>query len=303
MARVDVKKRRSKKPKIRISAILLIFLTCLIISYVIFVLKTIKNDKAEQEKIKTDISKSDTTTIVTNLNETLTSTEALVITEETTVGETKLDNTVNAGTIKSNPVPASTPKSEEYLKESVFIGDSITAGLSGYKLVDLENVFADLGLRADNIKTAQVDTINGKKTVMDALRNSTFKNIYIMLGSNGVGWHSHDVMLDAYKVFIDNIKKEFSDAKIYIISVTPVAQKMEEIDKSEDGKILNSQIDSFNESLLEMSNENGVYYLDMNKELKGANGKLPDSVTTDGMHFDKATYQKFIDYILAHTVD
>ena len=67
--------------------------------------------------------------------------------------------------------------------------------------------------------------------------------------------------------------------------------------------IKNADIDSFNERLLEYANNNDIYYLDLNSYLKDSTGALAASdAENDGVHFKYSTYEKFIDYILKHTV-
>ena len=44
------------------------------------------------------------------------------------------------------------------------------------------------------------------------------------------------------------------------------------------------------------------HYLDINTALKGNDGKLPEAdASKDGMHFNKATYEVLVDYLLRHT--
>ncbi|MBP1567166.1 MAG: hypothetical protein J6U36_00830 [Oscillospiraceae bacterium] len=203
----------------------------------------------------------------------------------------------------ANPVPESEAQPESYLNSCMFIGDSITTGLSVYKLVPSDNVFADVGLRIDKINETAVKNTRFDEPVkvMTAIEEVRPENIYILLGSNGVAWYNNDSMIEAYGTFVDDIKTKLPDSKIYIISLTPVGTMKENIDTVENGKVLNSEIDQFNARLLELANQKNVYYIDVNSELKDASGKLPDDVTRDGMHFTLDVYKKFVNYILTHT--
>ena len=185
----------------------------------------------------------------------------------------------------------------------MFIGDSITTGFSGYKLVPSENVLADVGLRIDNIAEAKIKNprFSEPVNVMAALESVKPENVYILLGSNGVAWYNNDTMIEEYGKFIDDIKTKLQNSHIYIISITPVGTMKENIDTIENGKVLNSEIDQFNNRLLDLADEKNVHYLNVNPELKDETGKLPDDVTSDGMHFNLDTYKKFIEYILTHT--
>ena len=189
----------------------------------------------------------------------------------------------------------------------MFIGDSITSGLSSYRIVPADRVMSAIGVRPDNIETQKLQTMSmGKIIEVDAvehLKEVKPENIYILLGSNGVAWMDNDVTISCYESFVGKIKYELPDSKIYIISLTPVGTMKENIADEKSGRVLNSQIDSFNEKLLAMADRAGVYYVDANSELKGPNGKLPDDETSDGMHFISSTYKKFLDYLLCHTAE
>lgn len=207
----------------------------------------------------------------------------------------------------TNPVPESAPKGDEYIDTCMFIGDSITSGLSSYRIVPADRVMSAIGVRPDNIETQKLQTMSmGKIIEVDAvehLKEVKPENIYILLGSNGVAWMDNDVTISCYESFVGKIKYELPDSKIYIISLTPVGTMKENIADEKSGRVLNSQIDSFNEKLLAMADRSGVYYVDANSELKGPNGKLPDDETSDGMHFISSTYKKFLDYLLCHTAE
>jgi lysophospholipase L1-like esterase len=141
---------------------------------------------------------------------------------------------------------------------------------------------------------------------IDGVVKSGFKNIYIMLGSNGVGWASNDTMVDGYRDFINEINEKVDGANVYIVSVPPVTSKREDTEEYptiEDGLVYNSTIDELNELYLNLANEMGVHYLDVNSYLKDDTGKLPYDSSSDGMHFDSATYQKILDYVCSHVVE
>lgn len=202
-----------------------------------------------------------------------------------------------------NPVPESDAVPESYLNSCMFIGDSITTGFSVYKVVPTDTVMADVGLRIDNIEEQKIKStkFTDPVTVMTALEQVRPENVYILLGSNGVAWYNNDSMIEAYGNFVDNIKTKLPDSKVYIISLTPVGKMKENIDTIENGKVLNSEIDRFNQRLLDLADKKNVYYLDVNSELKDDSGKLPDDVTRDGMHFTAEVYKTFVRYILTHT--
>lgn len=223
--------------------------------------------------------------------ETTAQTEALTV-SETEPPEEKL----------VNPVPESAPKGLSYLiNECNFVGDSLTVGLSSYGLLPEKNVIANVGMNVSKINTDTITTLDGDMTALEALKKNNPKNVYIMLGSNGISWLTNESMISEYGVFIDSVKEELPEAAIYIISIPPVTAN-KEIDTN--SPILNSDIDAYNSELLKLADNKGVYFVDLNTGLKGNDGKLASERSDgDGMHFKKSTYDIMLDYLLTHTAD
>lgn len=199
-----------------------------------------------------------------------------------------------------NPVPESAAKDKEYLNSCVFIGDSLTFGLASYEVVPASSVYASVSMNISKIETEIIDTPYGRMNVIDALKESAPENIYIMLGSNGAAWMSVSDMYQSFRSFADRVKVLCPDSHIYIISVPPVTSEKE---TSKESPVLNADLDRFNERLLEYANTNQMHYLDLNAYLKNDSGVLPKGdAENDGVHFKYSTYEKFVDYILSHTV-
>ena len=200
----------------------------------------------------------------------------------------------------TNPVAESEAVNSEYLNRCVFIGDSIMYGLSSYGIVPASNVYASMSMDVSKAETQTIQTQYGEMTILDALSTSMPENIYIMLGTKGAAWMSVSDMYSSFSSFANKVKSTCPGANIYIISVPPVTSAKEQ---SVESPIKNADIDSFNERLLEYANNNDIYYLDLNSYLKDSTGALAASdAENDGVHFKYSTYEKFIDYILKHTV-
>ncbi len=200
----------------------------------------------------------------------------------------------------TNPVPKSEMKDMSYFDDCVFVGDSVTSGLSSYKFLSPDKVFASIGLNISKIETEQIATSYGKLTVHNALLKKQPKKIYIMLGTNGIAFMSNEAMMEKYTTFINKIKKDLPDSKIIVLSIPPVTAERE---KQTTNVITNDAIDKYNSELLELAKAKKVYFVDINTALKNNDGKLDSSVAAkDGVHFKKGTYQTMIDYILLHTI-
>jgi len=198
------------------------------------------------------------------------------------------------------PVPKNEiPQGEEWFNDAIFIGDSLTVGLGAYKILDENLVFASTGINPQTILTKACVEKNGTTlTVADAIKDLTPKKIYIMLGSNGVAFLSKEKVIELYGEFIDSVKTSHPDSQIYLQSIMPVTSSKE---KSDD-RYANSKIDEYNEAILDLANKKEVYFVNVAEAVKDENGCLPDSSSSDGMHFGPSVYNLWLDYLREHYV-
>ena len=294
-SRPPVRRKKKRYNPFRLSLVLMFYIVSIVVSFLLYAANFDISSKPSANYQSSDSSGTEKVVVTDSEDSALTDEDGNTVTE---INETEPEVSANG-----NPVPESKRQSDDYLDKCMFIGDSITTGFSTYKLVPRENVFADVGLRIDNIAETKIKNprFSEPVNVMAVLESVKPENVYILLGSNGVAWYNNDTMIEEYGKFIDDIKTKLQNSHIYIISITPVGTMKENIDTIENGKVLNSEIDQFNNRLLDLADEKNVHYLNVNPELKDETGKLPDDVTSDGMHFNLDTYKKFIEYILTHT--
>lgn len=198
------------------------------------------------------------------------------------------------------PIPQNADSAEmAWLDDAVFIGDSLTYGLSAYELLPAEQVLAHTGINPQTILTsACIETAEGEKTVLEALEGRNPGKIYIMLGANGVGFLSSETVIESYGQLIDGVRAVYPDVPIYLQSILPVTAE-----KSSDEKYANSKIDRYNEAIEALAAEKEVYYLNVAEALKDDQGNLPSGLSSDGMHFGPSTYQVWLDYLLCHRAE
>ena len=283
---------KSKKFRYRFDMVILFCVLVFISCFVIYMFKG---------EIITGTSNSnlDNGTVINNsstsLDDSSADSEDLSVVDSTSSEEV---SSVNDSKIVVNPVPQSETLDMSYFDNCVFIGDSLTVGLSAYNILSVDNVVASTGLNISKIDTEKIDTTAGSLTAYEAVSSKKPANIYIMLGSNGISWLSNDSMISKYKAFVDEIKEALPTTKIYIVSIPPVTAGRELV---AEGSIKNSKIDTYNSELLKMANEKGIYFVDINTALKNNSGKLDaDRAEKDGMHFKKATYDIMLGYLLSH---
>ena len=280
------KKKTTKRFRFRFSIIILIFALSFGLNFWTF-WKGAYSEGVSANPVSDVIKESSTTDSQTDS------------TAETTVTS---DSAVNPENI-TNPVPESARINSSYFDTCAFIGDSTMMGIGSYGFVDTKNVYTARGLRPDQLPNTKITTESyGDILVIDALKQALPKNVYILLGSNGVAWLDNNKIISDYKAFIAEVKAALPESDIYIISVFPVGTDVEAKPSPSEGQVLNTQVDAFNAMLLTMANEEKIYYIDVNSTLKDAGGKLAADITNDGTHITKTAYEDVTNYILSHTV-
>lgn len=204
--------------------------------------------------------------------------------------------------ITTTPITQATPNTSidisYFEKYCAFIGDSLSVGLSAYGFIPENHTFAKEGISLRGINSLQLQTDNGYLYPAQAVASWKLKEVYILLGINGVSWIDNNEAISEYATLINNIKQYNPSIQINVISVLPVAYSTETIDTVANGRILNSEIDTFNAMLKNMSTQLGCHYIDANSGMKNQNGCLPDSITFDGLHLTKSGYERLIDILL-----
>jgi len=187
------------------------------------------------------------------------------------------------------------PKDDSYFTDTAFIGDSLTDGFRIYSGL-LDSTFL-CGTSMTITGLSSREWQNGI-TMLDRIKQGGFKKVYIMLGANeNLSLEYKDAFVKNYSQLIDTVQKASPDAIIYVQSILPVSAS-----RDNEGRITNAVINAFNEGLYDMAVKKKVFYLDINKTLKDENGQLPEDAATDGVHFKKEYYLKWLDYLKNHAI-
>ena len=189
---------------------------------------------------------------------------------------------------------------DDYFKDAIFIGDSRTEGfILNNGLTAKITSYTHKGLTVDTIFTDKVIHKNGKKlTIIEALKETNFSKIYIMLGINETGWIYSDMFINKYAKLIDEIKKINHNCTIYIEAIIPVTEEV----SNEHKYIKNSKIEEYNSLIKKMAEEKDVYYLNIQEAIINKNGTLPEEAATDGVHLNRKYCEKWFEYLKNHTI-
>lgn len=205
--------------------------------------------------------------------------------------------------VTTTPVPVTAPSAEtderveisegnydtEFFKDDLFIGDSIMTGLSGFGFIPSENVFAKVGLNPESLFTTNVDS----ETALQKIISFQPRNVYIMLGTNGLAFMSGEYMADELGKFIDNVFSSGSSSNIIIITIPPVTQAHESA-----GNETMDDINAYNTLLEELALEKGVLFADVCSILKNNDGFFSDRFAEqDGLHFLGTAYKAMLSFL------
>lgn len=156
-------------------------------------------------------------------------------------------------------------------EQAIFIGDSRTVGMQSAvgNTGDVWSGKVSSGLNW--MKSTGLPNVEGQ------IKEGS--NVVVMMGVNDCQYNSN-----AYVSYLNDLsqKAEEKGANLYFVSVNPTSGSYDN---------LNSSIDSFNQTVKNGVNSN-VKYIDSNSYLK-SNGFN----SSDGLHYDAATYEKLYSYI------
>lgn len=177
----------------------------------------------------------------------------------------------------------------DYFKDDLFIGDSIFTGLHMYSFLDINNVYAAVGLNPETALTHQEDGI----TCVQKAETMQPRNIYIMLGTNGLAFLDASYMAKSMLALIEALERACPTAKICILSIPPVTKAHEA-----EGAETMEKVSNYNEALKSYCNQGGYTYIDICSGLKDDEGYFSSNYAeADGLHFLGVTYQAVLGYI------
>lgn len=189
----------------------------------------------------------------------------------------------------------------EFLSSTVFVGDSICKGLSGYKYLPADNVVAENGAGACSMFRYEFDVRGRKYGVTDALRLLNPKNVVLFLGVNDTG-ASTNYFVGNYTALIERVREALPDAKIYVASITPVSKDCAEKTKLE--YLTNERINEFNRELQSLAYNMGCGFVNVSDALRGEDNAIADGYVSaaDGLHLRNSAYPVILGQVCSQIV-
>lgn len=232
----------------------------------------------------TNIDIEETDIISTTDSEETTSSIELIYEEKTINSIDNIDNTYKKTYLDpNNPdimhvIDGNYDKS--FFNNSLFIGDSRVDGLKLYSPISEAHYFCSTGLTEFSLFKEPLVVNNVGNIYLEYLIGSNkYDKIYFQMGINSLGtkFNSH---VREFSNAINKIHTLSPNSKIYIVSNMHVTNKR----SKESEYINNTNIDLFNKAIMQLANNESIFYIDINKFLDDNTGALNEEYTRDGVH-------------------
>ena len=176
-----------------------------------------------------------------------------------------------------------------FFDNDLFIGDSISTGLYLYGFIDKSNVFAEVGLNPESAVSTRIDGV----TSIEKTSSMQPRNIYIMLGTNGLAFMNGSYMANRMIELIAELEMACPTAHIYIITIPPVTAAHEA-----EGQETMAMVNEYNAKLKEICSTGGYGCIDLCSRLQDGNGYLAAQYAeADGLHFLSDAYTAMLSFI------
>lgn len=200
--------------------------------------------------------------------------------------------------VVQKPVNQFVDAPEGYFKDALFIGDSRTVGLKEYGGISEATYFATEGMSVYNVQKDKVSIKNlGSVSLDTLLAKKKFGKVYLMLGINELGY-DHNRTTQKYGELIEQIKKAQPSAIIYVQANLHVSQSR----SSSDNIFNNKNINKYNKAIKKFTDNETVFYLNVNPLFDDANGNLAKEYTSDNTHVLGKYYRTWTDWIATRAI-
>ncbi len=210
-----------------------------------------------------------------------------------------MDAQIDRPPAEAVPVPESSPVTDTYFDDVVFLGDSRTEGFYLYSGLKTGKFLYAVGATVESVFSKKAwDSGHGKIPLLDALAETEYEKVYLMLGINELGWSKAENYRDQYTKLIDRVREDHPEAVVVLQSILPVSAKQD----AKGSYVNNKKIIAYNEIIADLASEKGCVFLDSAEAVAGPDGCLPAEWTFDGVHLNPAGCRILLDYYRTHSV-
>ena len=304
------RKRRGPVIRFKFGKLILIWVLCLIAAVLLYMLsrnlhpeKNVFRKGWQPGESSVSDSAADIAPVITPSESSLSeNSSAESSTAENSTAESSAEESGEGGeessqvptTNKVNPVPETAARPADYLKTCAFVGevDIYRMGESGQ--LQEKSFYASEEINLTNYGSEYV-LLDGTTIHIQSAMYAAKCPIYLMFGTEDLAaGQPADQTADQFSVLLGLMKASAPEATFYVLSIPPVTKNGEKT-------AANSVIDEYNSLLLQISNENDVYFVDTNTALKNNEGRLDSAYADeDGIHLNAVGRETLLNYVLSH---
>lgn len=198
-------------------------------------------------------------------------------------------------------LPETEDAGDEYVEETLFLGDSNTARMLLFNDVTNVNMSNGIGIESMGITSVlglRCVRFSGMAdcTMPQAVTIMQPRRIVINFGTNNAGMNV-DSFINSYEAACAAVKEAYPYADLIVASVFPVSRN------TTYGNVSQKGIDAFNLALVEMAQEEGYKFLNWSEALKdAATGYCKQGLMMgDGVHLNAAGMEAIFAYMRSHS--
>ena len=217
-------------------------------------------------------------------------------------GYDKDQNTIDTAKYTSTILEESEDAGQEYVDETLFLGDSNTARM--YRMFDYctyDNAIGSVGMSARSLATyecVKFQGISGYKTMPEAVAIMQPRRVIITFGTNDLSpSNSTENFIESYEKGIKAVQEAYPSVDIIINSIPPLGKQ------HSNDSLTQTQVDEYNKGIVEMCKENGWKFLNSAEVLKDSSTGYAKSgyVVSDGIHLTSDAMDALFEYIRTHS--
>lgn len=187
---------------------------------------------------------------------------------------------------------------EDYIADTIFIGDSRTVGLYTYRYVKPASVFAVVGATHVSIQSERFNVGTKKRLKIDEVVKAVQPaRAVVAFGVNSIGFMNESSFFNEYQSLIEKLQAASPDTLFVVQSILPVSSAFE----SKNSTISNKKIDDYNQKLEELAVSLDCRFADPSDELKNSGNSLDKQYDSgDGLHYNSAAYEVLMSWWDTH---
>ena len=223
-------------------------------------------------------------------------------TETVSPSSLSADQLSDADISDPNILAETTPVSDSYIQNSLFLGDERLQGFVDEELIGSAYIFSNEGISPIGYTEKEFtdSTTNVTGTIDTVVAARTPAQIYIWMGVNDLA--DNDTYLDAYRELITTLKTASPTSSIIICSILPINEENAQAG-GVDSSITNALISSVNKKLLAMAREEDCFYLNVYSKVVDESSALSaDYDKGGGILLNTDGYEALLSYIQKHAV-